>query len=67
MKKTALLGLLILPFLGISQIYFEFAKPLPPESLASTAPYAHHYGNYKSDKSDIYLELSPIGIYTITN
>ena len=66
MKKTALLGLLILPFLGISQIPYEFAKPLPPGSQALTAPYAHHYGNYKSDNSDIYFELSPIGIYTIS-
>lgn len=66
MKKIALLTLLIVPFLGMSQISYEFAKPLPPGSETLTAPYANHYGNYKSDRSDIYFELSPAGIFTIS-
>ncbi len=66
MKKIGFVYLMLLPILGFSQISYEFAQPLPPGSQSLKAPHAHHYGKYKSDKSDIYFELSPAGIYTIS-
>lgn len=66
MKNFSFVCLLILPFLGISQISYEFSKPLPPGSESLTSPYVQHYGNYKSDNSNIYFELSPLGIFTVS-
>lgn len=66
MKNIGLLCLIMSPFLVISQISYEFSKPLPPGSESLTAPFAHHYGQYKSDKSDIFFELSADGIYSIS-
>jgi hypothetical protein len=66
MKKIGFVCLLILPFLGQAQISYEFASPLPPGAESLSAPYASHFGMYKSDRSDIYFELSPLGIYTIS-
>lgn len=64
MKNIALVGLLILPFLGISQVSYEFAAPLPPGSESMTAPYEHHYGTYKSERNDITFVLTSEGIFT---
>lgn len=66
MKKIGFVCLLILPFLGKAQISYEFSTPLPPGSEYLTAPYAQHYGVYKSDRSDISFELTSEGIFTIS-
>ncbi len=66
MKNIGFICLMILPFLGFSQISYEFSQPLPPGGETLSAPHTHHYGKYKSDRSDIYFELTPLGIYTIS-
>lgn len=66
MKNIAFVCLMILPLLGLSQISYEFASPLPPGGETLSAPFAKHYGKYKSDRSDIYFELSPLGVFTIS-
>lgn len=66
MKNIGFVCLMMLPLLGFSQISYEFEQPLPPGSESLASPYSHHYGKYKSDRSDIYFELSPLGIYTIS-
>ncbi len=66
MKKILIITALVLPFFGLTQISYEFAQPLPPGGEALKAPYAQHFGTYKSDFSDICFELTPDGIYMVS-
>ncbi len=66
MKKILLSVFFILPILGLSQISYEFVKPLPPGGTSLKAPHPQHYGNYKSNTSEITFVLNAQGVFTLT-
>jgi hypothetical protein len=66
MKKIVIICFLALPFFGESQTSYEFSSPLPPGGEQLFAPFASHYGKYKSDRSEIVFELSENGVFTVS-
>ncbi len=66
MKNFVVICLIALPFFGIAQTSYEFSSPLPPGGEQLFAPFAAHFGEYKSDRSDIVFELSENGIFTVS-
>jgi hypothetical protein len=66
MKKFVIICLFALPFLGNAQTSYEFSAPLPPGGEPLFAPFPDHYGEYKSDRSDIVFELSENGVFTVS-
>jgi hypothetical protein len=66
MKKIVIICLFALPFFGGAQTSYEFSAPLPPGGKPLFAPFADHYGEYKSDRSDIVFELSENGVFTVS-
>ncbi|MFA7272372.1 MAG: hypothetical protein WC044_00800 [Crocinitomicaceae bacterium] len=66
MKNFVIICFVALPFLGLAQTSYEFSTPLPPGGDAIFAPFPEHYGEYKSDRSDIVFELSENGVFTLS-
>ncbi|MGJ8660606.1 MAG: hypothetical protein ACSHXL_01075 [Bacteroidota bacterium] len=66
MKNFVITCLIVLPFFGKAQTSYEFSSPLPPGGNQLYAPFAEHYGEYQSDRSDIVFELSENGVFTVS-
>jgi|TARA_R110000737_G_scaffold61221_2_gene88293 hypothetical protein len=66
MKNFVIICLFALPFLGTAQTSYEFSAPLPPGGDQLFAPFPEHFGEFKSDRSDIVFELSENGIFTVS-
>lgn len=66
MKKIVIICLFVLPFFGNAQTSYEFSAPLPPGGEPLFAPFKDHFGEYKSDRSDIVFELSANGVFTVS-